>query len=394
MNALPNLARRDDPGLCPPSTHAPQLQCGAHVAFRTMNGRCFLFDENSQALYRINRIGAFIWCSLAEEKPIDEIVRALSQDDGGVAGAAENCVRLALSEWRARRFLVPCHRSAELNGFRRTCCVLGQNFEVWFSDENLERLGSALLDAHSREAVQPITAGLFVRRQPDGSISIETEQEPLQALADAQSLAPAVFASLMRLALMHSPSFPALHAASVRRADGSVVLLPAPSGSGKSTLMVGLLAAGYDVLGDDTVVFDRDSLGVSPLTPYLCVKSGSWNVIAERIPGFRDLPSFVRADDANVRYLIAGHSGAGEYRPTPVSAIVFPRYRPGVKMRLARLDSVVALQKLLPDLDPIGRRLECEDIDRLIEWLPRFECFTLRYGSLDDAIAALSDILR
>jgi len=394
MNALPTFTRRDDPGLCPLSSLVRRLRCGTHVAFRSMNGRCFLFDENSQTLYRINRIGAFIWCSLAEEKPIDEILRNLSSNDAGADHAAENCVRLALRDWVARGFLVPCDRSVEEKRFRRTYSVLGQDFEVWFSDENLGLLGAALLDAHSSRATQPITADLFVCRRPDGSISIETEQGPLQVLADAHALAPAVFASLMRLALMHSRSFPALHAASVRRADGSIVLLPAPSGSGKSTLMAGLLAAGYDVLGDDTVVFERDSLRVSPLTPYLCVKSGSWDVIAGRVPGFMDLPSFVRADDISVRYLIAGRGGVRHYHPAPVSAIVFPRYRPGINVRTARLDSVVAFQKLLPDLDPIGRRLECEDIDRLMGWLPRIECFTLRYGSLDAAIAALSDIAR
>jgi hypothetical protein len=280
-----------------------------------------------------------------------------------------------------------------LKGPRRTCCVLGQNFEVRFSDGNLELLGSVLLEAHSTPSGQSIKASLFVHRRPDGSISIETAREPLQFLADTRSLAPAIFASLMRLALMHSPSYPALHAASVRSANGTV-LFPAASGSGKSTLMAGLLAAGHDVLGDDTVVFERDSLRVSPLTPYLCIKSGSWDVVASRVPGFMDLPTFVRADDASVRYLIAGNDAATQYRPAPVCAIVFPRYRPDAKTRLASLNGVIALQKLLPDLDPIGRRLECEDIDRLIEWLPRVPCFTLRYGSLDDAIGALADILR
>jgi hypothetical protein len=389
MNALPSHARLYNPGFRP----AYAYECGAHVAFRTMSGRCFLFDEQSQNLYRINRIGAFIWCSLADGKTVDVIVRDLSSDDDKSQNAAADCVRQALREWTSRGFL-KSYRRTDAEGFRRTCRVLGRNFEVWFADETLELVGSALLQAHISQAVGQIVASLFVYSRPDGSISIETAEEPLQALPDARSLAPAVFASLMRLALMHSPSFPALHAASIRRADGSVVLLPAASGSGKSTLMAGLLAVGYDVLGDDTVVFERDSLSVSPLTPYLCVKSGSWNVVADRVPGFMELPSFVRADDVDARYLIAGRSGAGERRPAPVSAIVFPRYRPNIKARKARLDSVVAFQKLLPDLDPIGRRLECEDIDRLIEWLPRVECFTLRYGSLDDAIAMLSDILR
>src|SRR5690606_13499940 len=64
---------------------------------------------------------------------------------------------------------------------------------------------------------------------------------------------PALHAILPRLALEGSTTFPAIHAAAVLGPRG-VILFPGASGRGKSTLSAALMAHGYEVLCDDTVV--------------------------------------------------------------------------------------------------------------------------------------------
>jgi hypothetical protein len=205
----------------------------------------------------------------------------------------------------------------------------------------------------------------------------------------------ATFAILVRLALERSSAYPAIHSGAAAGATGAV-LFPGPSGCGKSTLMAALLAAGLDVLCDDTVVLDRKSMRVRPVAPQLCLKSGSWPAVERRIAGWSEHPVLLRPDGARVRYVMpapqAAHP-AGARHGHSVHALVFPRYRRGAETRLIPIGADAALHRLARCIDPLGRAINGGDIERLIRWVGTLDCYSLVHDSLDESVAALRGIL-
>ncbi|EGV15832.1 hypothetical protein [Thiocapsa marina] len=70
-----------------------------------------------------------------------------------------------------------------------------------------------------------------------------------------------------------------VHGAGLSFDDRQALLLIAPGGSGKTTLAAALNAAGYGLLSDDVVPVEEDGALIALGTP-LCVKAGSWSVLA------------------------------------------------------------------------------------------------------------------
>jgi energy-coupling factor transporter ATP-binding protein EcfA2 len=196
-----------------------------------------------------------------------------------------------------------------------------------------------------------------------------------------------VLAALVRVALERCRAFPALHAAAVDTEDGAV-LFAGEAGCGKSTLVAALWAAGHDVRCDDTVVLDGADLRARPVTPYLCLKSGSWPHLDRFLPELACAPGFRRWDGRRARYL---RLPEGDASPA-VRAIVFPTYRRGGRAACCRrLDPATALARLLACIDPIGRRFSATDVERLVRWVARTPSFALEYGSTEDALRAVDE---
>jgi hypothetical protein len=391
------------------------IHIGDHVSFHTVGARGILFDSATQKLYLLNRLGGFIWCCLADGLSQSAVARELVHRSSTDVDTAAASVRSAVVKWQTMGLMSDAEVEGEtVNGFPdqkqsgpaslesrpadsrvRICRVMGTDFAIQFWDSQLETAALPLLQAHLVEVSVGITATLEVARGEGGSIALRHGTETMQVLTDPATVAPAVFASLMKLALVYSRSYPALHAGAVRTPLGAV-LFPGASGAGKSTLMAGLLGAGYDVLADDTVVFDRGSMRFRPLTPYLCVKNGSWDTLMERFPDLLELPDFHRADGAHVRYIVApGFSPMRGDREgsEDVRALVFPRYDARATTRLTRIAGFMALKELLPSIDPIGHRFTAGDIDQLIGWMAQRDCYTFTYPSLEAALDPLRGVL-
>lgn len=256
-----------------------------------------------------------------------------------------------------------------------------------------------------RPMLAPLNAGEMVDEGAQGPAHVLelAAGEGLSWYADGQcvarglapdQVAPVLKSTLVELALQTSRDFGALHAAAVGRA-GKCVLLPGQSGSGKSTLAAGLLAEGYDFLGDDTIVLDRTALAVRPLPFPICVKSGAWDVVAHGFPALRRQPIHRRPDEKRVRYLHA--SGARGNGPIgaryDAAAIVFPIWGKDAATALVPLPRPQALRTLLAGFCPLGAGLAATDIARLVAWIARLECYELRFSALDDAIARLKGLL-
>jgi hypothetical protein len=396
-----------------PAEPDPGIQTGDHVSFHTVGARGILFDTATQKLYLLNRLGGFIWCCLAERMAPSEVAAELVRRSSTDPETAKASVRSAIAKWQAMGLMSdarldaePAQRAAEamrsepgkLEGRPaesriRVCRVMDADFAILFWDAALETAVLPMVQAHLVDVSAGVTATLEVARGEGGSIALRHGAETMQVLNDPGTVAPAVFASLMKLALIYSRRYPALHAGAVRTEAGAI-LFPGASGAGKSTLMAGLLGAGYDVLADDTVVFDRESMRFRPLTPYLCVKEGSWETLLPRFPELMSRPDYHRVDRAHVRYLLAPGFSRGHNEGEDVRALVFPRYDARATTRLTRIAGFMALKELLPSIDPIGHKFTADDIDQLIGWMAHRACYTFTYPSLDEALEALRGVLK
>jgi len=392
------------------------------VSLHFLDDESVLFDAATCRVYATNKAATLIWCCLEDEMPPETIAARLAAAGLPPRDAAEHLIRI-VREWQGLGLI-----GAKLSGAMPARPPDPARWQRTVNDArprlrarpNLsgDVLRGRLLDADIEirfatpawcERLRPMLAPLNVGEAMD-----EGAQGPAHVLelaageglswyADGQcvaqdlapdQVAPVLKSTLVELALQTSRDFGALHAAAVGRA-GKCVLLPGQSGSGKSTLAASLLADGYDFLGDDTIVLDRTALAVRPLPFPICVKSGAWDVVAQRFATLRRQPIHRRPDGKRVRYLYGGGaSGNGPIGPRyDVTAIVFPTWTKGAATALVTLPRPQALRTLLAGFCPLGDGLAATDIARLVTWIARLDCYELRFSALDDAIARLEGLL-
>jgi hypothetical protein len=211
--------------------------------------------------------------------------------------------------------------------------------------------------------------------------------------ARVDRVAPMLKLRLVYAALEASRDACALHAAALG-AGGRCLLLPGRSGAGKSTLAAGLAHAGFEFLGDDTTVVTNGVPAIRPLPLPIALKTGSWMMLSDRIPGLLDLPIHWRPDGKAVRYISPPAAAMPGTAALPVGWIVFPARARGRAPALERLGAGVALKRLMAGLAPLGAGLTPATLERLIAWIEQVPCFELRYGALDDAIVLLRELCR
>lgn len=181
-----------------------------------------------------------------------------------------------------------------------------------------------------------------------------------------------------------------VHAGVVAR-DGEAVLLPAASGSGKTTLVAGLVRAGFDYLSDEIAAIDPTTGQVAPFPLSLSVKPGSMDLLADVLP---ELPKNtgrflvgrvpVRADD--IRPEAVGTSSRVGY-------VVSPRYEAGAATTLescSRGQGLAALGRNAFNFPSFGRR----GLYVLADVVREARCYRLRVGELDQAVDALTRLVR
>ena len=178
--------------------------------------------------------------------------------------------------------------------------------------------------------------------------------------------------------------------------DGKCVIQPAPSGNGKSTLTAALIAKGFDYCTDDLALLTESPVRLRPCPMCLGIKSGSWDVLSEYLPELADLPEYRRADKKRIRYFpptegCLPHSSTDAY---PVAAMIFPQFvrGNGTELRqIARGDALIRMTEAGYDLQGA---LDGAWVDRMVAWIKSLNCFELRFDSLDDAVDAVSSVLR
>ncbi len=114
----------------------------------------------------------------------------------------------------------------------------------------------------------------------------------------------------------------------------------------------------------------------------LCLKPGSWSVLAGCRPDLAQAPVVQRCGQA-VRLLPpTGRPVMGPPTPAP---FLFPRYRPGEAPRCEPLSPERALQGLI-EAEAVIRDLTQAKLDALVRWVSAVPAYALTYPDLGSAL--------
>ncbi len=179
-----------------------------------------------------------------------------------------------------------------------------------------------------------------------------------------------------------------VHGAGLITPGGRGLLLVAPGGSGKTTLAAALDAAGYGLLSDDVVPVtpDGDLLGLG--LP-ICLKAGSWPVLAARRPDLAAAPVIQRFGEP-VRLLPPCTPGPST--PVAPALLLLTRYQPGQATQTTPLDPTQALQGLLA-AEAVLRDLTQAKLEALARWVTEMPAYRLTYPDLPSGLAAVQALV-
>lgn len=403
------------------------VSAAAHVRLHEVDGGGVLFDAHEQRLYAVNETATFIWRGIEEGVPAALMIEQMSRDFAIPRVTAASFIASALRSWEElsllsehrgpRRKLAPTPPSPASrprfpsrapNGPRalRTQeaefapaaphTVAGTHYRLFdmpFAVRTDDPLVAGMVErflwplatepaAESPTVIDIATAGNGVALSVGGVLLEHCEQ--------ASDLLPLVKTCLVELALDRSRGIGAVHAAAVAGPQGAV-LLPARSGEGKSTLTAALMAAGFRLLGDDTVALS-DAVEARPAPFAICVKEGAWTLLSARFPQLAQAPTYRRMDGKMVRYLFpAGRDQVGEPEGRyPIRWVVFLRRGSDEAVRLVPLSKADALARLTAEFSPLAGGLSDPQIERLVQWIKAVDCFELRFTDADEGVEQIT----
>ena len=211
----------------------------------------------------------------------------------------------------------------------------------------------------------------------------------LGSCAGRHCLAPLLQGIIGLIALRDFRYLIALHAAALVSADGAL-LLAGRSGCGKSTVSAALSSAGWQYLSDDTILLCSYSLNVVPMPYSLCLKRGSWSLLAGWLPNLHLLPIHQREDGREIRYLPP--PGADFRQERPARWIGFPHRSENGETIVRRLGRLEGLCRVLEHCCAVPRPLEATDVHHLIQWTARLQFFEFAMGDLSNAVAQIQAV--
>lgn len=181
-----------------------------------------------------------------------------------------------------------------------------------------------------------------------------------------------------------------MHGGAVSR-SGKAVALCAPSGSGKSTLTAALTATGFGYLADDLIAVSAPEGKIVPWPLPISLKPGSFDAIASHRPEIIEARRY-RTKGMEAR-LLAPAAVAWEAEPVPLCGLVFPRFKAGAPPALQRISTFQAIERLLADRVWIGHPITADRVEAFISLLSRTPAYTATYGSLDDGMRLVEDVI-
>lgn len=173
---------------------------------------------------------------------------------------------------------------------------------------------------------------------------------------------------------------------------GRAVLLPADPESGKSTLTLGLVVAGFDYLTDEGAAVHPGSARIEPYPKPVSLDPGSWPLFPQLEPRVDELG--LEGEFEVVQWLVA----PAAIRPDAVSGpcdaryIVFPKYVEGADTVLSPVGRAEALVELAKNTFNFNEHSR-EYLDQLAVVVRACDCYRLTVGTLDDAVACITELV-
>ena len=379
----------------------------AHLSLHLVDEEGLLLDRTRQRLYGLNACAVFIWKLLKDGKSPAEVSRSLTKQFAVSADVAASYVAGVLGQYetlahdsgpsgRATEALqVPsldvCRPRRSRAGVVETYWLLGSALRVRYDSAGLRTAIHPLLQHNALADGAEMTSVVDVAVKPGaGGLIVVAGDEAVGWSRTIDDAAVAVRACLTQLAVGRTGGLCVVHAGALRR-NGGALLLPGEAGHGKSTLSAGLAARGFDMLCDDTALLAGEPPLVRCIPTGLCVKRGAYSVLESLYPRLPSLPEWRRPDGRRARYLMPGDDlpWAKSDAEVDVRWIVFPQYRADRDTVLLPLPRHEALARLLRGVYFLSGALDERNLEKLIAWIERIDCFELPLSSLDAATALL-----
>lgn len=182
-----------------------------------------------------------------------------------------------------------------------------------------------------------------------------------------------------------------LHSAVVER-NGKAILFPAWPGHGKSTLCTALIHSGWRLLSDEFgLVRPEDGL-LLPIPRLIPLKNESIDVIKRFRPEAVIGPSFLGTRKGTVAHVRPPEDSIRRAQePAQPRWLVFPRWVAEAPLSLESVPKNQAF--LMVATNAFNYEVLDQTAFRLVtEMVENCDCYSLRYSSLDEAIAALDEM--
>ena len=375
-----------------------------------------LFSQRARAMFRLNPSAALIWFCCEEGLNRQAIIAELRQMFKLPAAQAEKDVDAVLTEWGTRGLLAqdnetlpPPEERDELPSMHevpaptsvvkeyqreRRYQMLGTVFRIRFSVPGLEPVAQSVLAHLAVPDNQPFDVALDVQQDSLGCF-LFCNGELVDHCTSEEELAPLLHGQALLNAYSRADCLTAIHAAAVSNGD-SCIVFPASSGSGKSTLTAALIASGFQYCTDELVLLKHRTHTIQAAAAGIGVKTDAWQVLQPFHPVLKDLPTFLRQDAKQVRYLLPPkHLLANDTAQCyPVQSLVFPSYQPEQPTSLSRISPADALCRLTEAGYDMEGGLDTERVAELVSWIGGINCYELLVHDLQEAVSRIQDLLK
>ena len=399
----------------------PTISAATHTF--DLEGRTVLFEEQSTKLFVLNACASSIWNRLRKGHDPDEIAAELSEhgnvsrkqvsrdvanllrqwESDGLVNQARQVAKSGKQQPQRTRRLRQNRRGTEDSSFgvARSAVVSGtyqladHRFRFTIDADICNMLDAVIGHLAFDEATEIADLPHYELYWHNDNWTLRSNKRLLAQCTEREEIAPMIHANMLAATYHGSDSFVAIHAAAISNGT-DCVLLPAVSGCGKSTLTAALVASGLIYCTDDLALLTPPPLRLRPAPLCIGVKSGSWDVLSERLPGIAALPAYRRADKKRIRYLLpkSGQLTQIGCAPLPVKAMIFPVYRAGASMKLTTLEKGDALLRMLHAGYDLHDGLDREWVGNIVSWIKSFPSYELQFDELDPAVDAIRRTLQ
>lgn len=376
-----------------------------------------IFSEYQQRLFRLNGSAAFIWLGLEDQLDEDEVVESLVSTFEISKSKAIDDLQNILQQWLKigiitqnkeavdpslkyhkdhlpplrypRKFKLEQNHELQLV---KTYALIDCVFQIRFADDALFHRVQPLLQHLEVNGVSKSSEFVLDVQENHADFILLRDEELVDYCTGIEGVVPMIHANTLMMAYSHSDSSLAIHAGAIAR-NQCCIILPAISGSGKSTLTAALLHEGYTYFSDDLVLLTADHL-LRPVPVSLGLKQGTWPILQSLFPSIENLNTHCRADKQLIRYLPPPKNNlpAKNIDKLCVTHMVFPHYDANSSLNIQKLTPADALVRMTEAGYDTNNALNRQQIESLVEWISRLDCYAIVYNSLTDAVDAINTL--